>query len=323
MNEGGKGLWHNIRQRRKKGLPKRRPGQKGYPKTLDIGESVLRDVIRQEIVREWSIGQALMSSPGQLFDGIVGILKDMFGPTTAQRLARAGDDKILQDLIRKMESIHTLPEYRVAWENVKAAQQRRSTNVRDYDPGRDPASPVGETLRRLMMRIEGYFDDAAQRLSPQNEDIWGRDLEQSRAGFQSMWEKWERGSLTTAGLLRSFDPKGINEARLHEVGEMFAGKDLEQMQTTELVVALETALMNLEDIGCPDGSDARVITDQVIDMVEKMRNRPDYDTSMLPPVVNRAVYAIRTCKHIPPREAEHIARNVEMALNSSQEIDRF
>lgn len=35
-NEGGKGLWHNIHQRRKKGLRPLRPGEKGYPKTLDI-----------------------------------------------------------------------------------------------------------------------------------------------------------------------------------------------------------------------------------------------------------------------------------------------
>jgi nicotinic acid mononucleotide adenylyltransferase len=31
-----KGLWHNIHARRKKGLRPKRPGEKGYPKTLDI-----------------------------------------------------------------------------------------------------------------------------------------------------------------------------------------------------------------------------------------------------------------------------------------------
>jgi hypothetical protein len=153
-----KGLWHNMRQRRKKGLPRKKPGQKGYPKTLDLGEAVLRSIIRREIM---------------------------------------------------------------------------------------------------------------------------------------------------------------------EAGEMFAGMDLMQMQTTQVANALETALMDLEDVGCPDDSEARFITDQVIDMVEKMRNRPDYDTSMLPPVVSRAVRAVRTCKHIPPREAEHIAEEIEMALDASQEIDRY
>jgi hypothetical protein len=32
------GLWDNIRKRRAKGLPRLKPGQDGYPKTLDIGE---------------------------------------------------------------------------------------------------------------------------------------------------------------------------------------------------------------------------------------------------------------------------------------------
>lgn len=30
------GLWANIHARRKKGLPPKKPGQKGYPKTLKI-----------------------------------------------------------------------------------------------------------------------------------------------------------------------------------------------------------------------------------------------------------------------------------------------
>lgn len=38
-----KGLWYNIRQRRKKGLPRLKPGDKNYPKTLDIGEEVELD----------------------------------------------------------------------------------------------------------------------------------------------------------------------------------------------------------------------------------------------------------------------------------------
>ena len=38
--EKPKGLWYNIHQRRKKGLRPLRPGEKGYPKTLDIEETV-------------------------------------------------------------------------------------------------------------------------------------------------------------------------------------------------------------------------------------------------------------------------------------------
>lgn len=36
VGEESKGLWHNIHARRKKGLRPKRPGEKGYPKTLDI-----------------------------------------------------------------------------------------------------------------------------------------------------------------------------------------------------------------------------------------------------------------------------------------------
>ena len=38
--KGSKGLWHNIRKRRKEGKPRLKPGQKGYPKTLDIDEQL-------------------------------------------------------------------------------------------------------------------------------------------------------------------------------------------------------------------------------------------------------------------------------------------
>ena len=42
IDEKGKGLWHNIRAKRKRGEPKAKPGDKDYPKTLDI-ESVELD----------------------------------------------------------------------------------------------------------------------------------------------------------------------------------------------------------------------------------------------------------------------------------------
>ena len=40
VDEKSKGLWHNIHQRRKKGLPPKKPGEKGYPKTLNIKDDV-------------------------------------------------------------------------------------------------------------------------------------------------------------------------------------------------------------------------------------------------------------------------------------------
>jgi hypothetical protein len=33
-------LWDNIRKRRAAGKPRLKPGQKGYPKTLDVGEEM-------------------------------------------------------------------------------------------------------------------------------------------------------------------------------------------------------------------------------------------------------------------------------------------
>ena len=40
IEEEKKGLWANIHARREKGLPRKKPGQKGYPKTLDIEEGI-------------------------------------------------------------------------------------------------------------------------------------------------------------------------------------------------------------------------------------------------------------------------------------------
>ena len=40
IEEENPGLWANIHKRREKGLPKKKPGQKGYPKTLEIDEGI-------------------------------------------------------------------------------------------------------------------------------------------------------------------------------------------------------------------------------------------------------------------------------------------
>jgi len=40
MKEEKNGLWDNIHARRKKGLPRKKPGQKGYPETLNIDEDL-------------------------------------------------------------------------------------------------------------------------------------------------------------------------------------------------------------------------------------------------------------------------------------------
>ena len=43
ISEGG--LWDNIHKRRKKGLPPKKPGQKGYPKTLDIESKEVNEML--------------------------------------------------------------------------------------------------------------------------------------------------------------------------------------------------------------------------------------------------------------------------------------
>lgn len=50
MSEGKKrGLWANIHARRKAGKQPKKPGEKGYPKTLKVNESTLRSIIKQII----------------------------------------------------------------------------------------------------------------------------------------------------------------------------------------------------------------------------------------------------------------------------------
>ena len=39
LNEKSKGLWHNIHAKRKRGEAPARPGDKDYPKSLDVGEA--------------------------------------------------------------------------------------------------------------------------------------------------------------------------------------------------------------------------------------------------------------------------------------------
>jgi hypothetical protein len=98
---------------------------------------------------------------------------------------------------------------------------------------------------------------------------------------------------------------------------------LAQLQTTEALTVLETALMDLEDAGCPDDSDARATLDQAMVWIETLREKPNYDTSMLVDVMNDAAGVVRNCHQIHPGEAERIASEIEMAIDRSQETDRY
>lgn len=327
MNEGGKGLWHNIRQRRKKGLPKRKPGEKGYPKTLNIGEAALRSVIRREIMKEYTLGQALMS--GQVFDAIVGLFKDAVAPTAQERLRETGDDKLIEEYQRFLGTLHLTPEYKMVWENYKQAQRNHASDDPEWDRARAIRSPVGIAFSKLKGRVLHRLDELERNLSRKNRDIWQDDIEEQRQIFTKMFYDWEGRRLTTGRVLGLLDPRGIVEGRnksgrkLREAGEMFAGRDLAQMQTSEVLNALEAALMDLEDAGCPDDSDARAVLDEAMDLIESVRERPNYDTSMLVPILSDAVAEVRKCPHVSPYVAQRVANDIEMALDRSQEIERF
>ena len=43
IEEGKRGLWDNIHARRKKGLPPKKPGQEGYPKTLNVESMTIEE----------------------------------------------------------------------------------------------------------------------------------------------------------------------------------------------------------------------------------------------------------------------------------------
>ena len=296
---------------------------------MRITESQLRSIVRDEILKEYSFIEALYMSPQGVIPTLMQMASEMFAPSTEERLHDSGDDRIISDYQNFIGTLHMMPEYRVVWENYKLAQRRHASMDPDFDGARVIQHPAGRAFNRLKRKVLSKFDELGQTLSPENRDIWEADVAEQRQVFMKIFSDWEKGKITTGRVLGMLDPKGIVESRkksgrrLNEAGEMFAGRDLEQMQTTEMGAALETALMDLDDVGCPMDSAAHTTLDSIIDTIEKMRNSPDYSTSMLPPVVNRAIYAVKNCKQIPPAEAIRIAGDLEIALDRSQEIDRY
>lgn len=328
MNESGKGLWYNINQKRKKGLPKKKPGQKGYPKTLNIGESAIREIVRESILREYGFIEALYMRPELAIPGFIQIIKDMFAPSTGGRLMKTGDDRVIRAYQNFLGTLHMTPEYRIVWENYKQAQRQHASADSGFDRAQDVQHPVGRAFRKIQLSVLRKFDELDETLSPENSDIWESDVEAQRQFFMKIFSDWEKGKITTGRVLGMLDPKGIVEGRkksgqrIFEASEMFAGRDLAQLQTTEALTALETALMDLEDAGCPYDSDARAGLDQAMEQIDNLREKPDYNTSMLVGVMNDAAELVRNCPHVPPGEAERIAGEIETAIDASQETDR-
>lgn len=48
----GKGLWHNIRAKRARGERPAKPGEKGYPKTLDLESKEVKEAIRALVQKQ-------------------------------------------------------------------------------------------------------------------------------------------------------------------------------------------------------------------------------------------------------------------------------
>jgi len=331
MNEAkkNKGLWHNIRAKRKRGERPARPGEKGYPKTLDIGEATLRSVVREEILREWDLLHALMMSPESSLQGLYQFFRDdVFGPTQQERLKRTGDDKIIDRYQTFIGTLHMTPEYKLVWENYKQAQRRHSSMDSDFDRARDIQHPVGRAFNKLKSKVMMKLDEMEKTMSPENRDLWKPSIDQERESFEKIFNNWYTGKMTTGRVLGLLDPRGIVESRrrgnrVSEAGEMFAGRDLEQLQTTEFLTALETAEMDLEDAGCPADSDARVFAFEAMEMIERARERPGYSVKMIVPIAQQAIDAIMSCPKVDKYVAQRVANDLETALDRAQEVDRF
>jgi hypothetical protein len=328
MNEGGKGLWHNMRQRRKKGLPRKKPGQKGYPKTLKIGESNLRALVRESLINEYGFIEASYMGSGRYWEAITGILQDMFGPTKEDRLKRAGDDKVIDRYQTFMGTLHLMPEYKMVWDNYKKAQNRHASMDRDFDRARDIRHPVGRAFSKLKSKVLMKFDELEETLSPETRDIWQESVDEMRGIFEKLFRDWYLSKITTGRVLAQLDPRGVVESRIRrvkisEAGEMFAGRDLEQLQMSEFLAALEMADMDLEDAGCPAESDARVMLEELMVMIDSGRERQGFSSANFASTAEDVISAIRSCRQVDMREAQRISADLEMALSKAQEAERF
>ena len=317
MNEGGKGLWHNIRQRRKKGLPRKKPGQKGYPKTLKIGEAAVRSIVRGQILREWTFIEALYMRPDGIIPALIGLVKDMFAPSTAERLKETGDDVIIRQYQNFLGTLHMTEEYQMVWENYKKAQRRHASMDSDFDRARDIRHPIGRAFNKLKSRVMMKFDELDETLSPENRDIWEADVEEQREIFRKIFNDWARGKLTTGRVLGMLDPKGIVESRrrspIMEAGEMFWGKDAAMMHLAQASSAVETALMDMEDAGCPHDSFAHNHLEQCLTDLESVDTgeSEDFIYQQIIDIMHGAQTAARNCREIDKESAYKIARDID------------
>ena len=316
----GKGLWHNIRQRRKKGLPRKKPGQKGYPKTLKIGESNLRALVRESLINEYGFIEASYMGSGRYWEAITGILQDMFGPTKEDRLKRAGDDKVIDRYHTFMGTLHLMPEYKMVWDNYKTAQNRHASMDSDFDRARDIRHPVGRAFSKLKSKVLMKFDELEETLSPETRDIWQESVDEMRGIFEKLFRDWYLHKITTGRVLAQLDPRGVVESRIRRVkisegSEMFWGKDAVFMQLSKASNVIEAALMDMEDAGCPDHSFAHTHLEEALVDLEKAGGMDEvgliYDEIIQ--VLHGAQTAVRNCREIDTESAYRIALDIDTA----------
>ena len=159
-----------------------------------------------------------------------------------------------------------------------------------------------DSINKKISSVEGS-------LSQSNRDIWEEKLSSTKANFENIFANWEMGKITTGGLLRMLDPAGVVESRIRESNGMFAGKDSQAMKMSELETAIESAMMDLDDCGCPSDSDPMTQANYVLEDV--IPNRPEAIESEVTDLMS----AIDSCMSIDSIDAQKIAGSLGFALD--------
>jgi hypothetical protein len=98
LDEGKKkGLWDNIHARRKKGLPPKKPGEEGYPKTLDIGENTNEEIDYKVSVDGLPDMYIKAKSPAEIKTKLRKIVKKPDTIQSVERVTKSMLNKIFRD----------------------------------------------------------------------------------------------------------------------------------------------------------------------------------------------------------------------------------
>ncbi len=104
VTEKNKGLWHNIHAKRKRGERPAKPGEKGYPKTLDIESTQDAKGVKSPTKLTGLLDNFLQETndPGKLKEAIRKIYEKLvFYRDKQDRLRRFDTDKSKNDKLRK------------------------------------------------------------------------------------------------------------------------------------------------------------------------------------------------------------------------------